>query len=69
MILTNSPMVRLDALQRGKQFVAADFYLPVYLAAQDNGDDNAKAQANAMMGSMDTAMPAIWWRLRISNCT
>lgn len=38
-------------------------------AAQDNGDDNAKAQANAMMGSMDTAMPAIWWRLRISNCT
>ena len=53
----------------GKQFVAADFYLPVYLAAQDNGDDNAKAQANAMMGSMDTAMPAIWWRLRISNCT
>ena len=44
-------------------------YLPVYLAAQDNGDDNAKAQANAMMGSMDTAMPAIWWRLRISNCT
>ena len=55
--------------QSGKQFVAADFYLPVYLAAQDNGDDNAKAQANAMMGSMDTAMPAIWWRLRISNCT
>ena len=37
--------------------------------AQDNGDDNVKAQANAMMGSMDTAMPAIWWRLRISNCT
>ena len=55
--------------QSGKQFVAADFYLPVYLAAQDNGDDNVKAQANAMMGSMDTAMPAIWWRLRISNCT
>ena len=55
--------------QSGKQFVAAGFYLPVYLAAQDNGDDNAKAQANAMMGSMDTAMPAIWWRLRISNCT
>lgn len=41
------------ASQSGKQFVAAGFYLPVYLAAQDNGDDNAKAQANAMMGSMD----------------
>lgn len=39
--------------QSGKQFVAAGLYLPVYLAAQDNGDDNAKAQANAMMGSMD----------------
>ncbi|WP_430392746.1 zinc-ribbon domain-containing protein [Bifidobacterium longum] len=33
------------------------------------GVDHTKAQANAMMGSMDTAMPAIWWRLRISNCT
>ncbi|NMM98264.1 serine hydrolase [Bifidobacterium olomucense] len=39
--------------QAGTQFVAAGLYLPVYLAAQSNGDDNAKSQASVMMSDMD----------------
>ncbi|MBW3089283.1 zinc-ribbon domain-containing protein [Bifidobacterium miconisargentati] len=41
--------------QSGKQFVAAGLYLPVYLAAMDSGNDDAKAQAATMMSTMDNA--------------
>lgn len=52
---SSSDAVIATTSQSGKQFVAAGLYLPVYLAAMDSGNDDAKAQAATMMGTMDNA--------------
>lgn len=52
---SSSDAVIATTAQSGKQFVAAGLYLPVYLAAMDSGNDDAKAQAATMMSTMDNA--------------